>query len=59
MYKVCYYPKLEEAAVLFKTFETFKEATEFSLKLPEESILEIKHYDKSSYYYGPTFRRTQ
>ena len=28
-----------------KNFSTLKEATEFSIKQPKDSIIEIKHYD--------------
>jgi extradiol dioxygenase family protein len=42
MYKVSYY--LASTAVRFKSFETFKEATEFCLKQPIDSIIEVKYY---------------
>jgi hypothetical protein len=44
MYRVSYYPN-NSNAVAFKEFDDFKEATEFSIKQPINSILEIKHYD--------------
>jgi len=28
-----------------KCFDTFQEATDFSLKQPRDSVIEIKHYD--------------
>jgi len=31
--------------VAFREFENFQEATEFSIKQPINSIIEIKHYD--------------
>jgi hypothetical protein len=44
MYKVVYYPTASETVLAFKWFETFKEATEFSLKLRTD-VLEIKWYE--------------
>jgi hypothetical protein len=31
--------------VTSRSFETFDEATNFSIKLPRESVLEVKYYD--------------
>lgn len=42
MYRVTYY--LASTAVRFKKFETFSEATQFCLKQPPESIIEVKYY---------------
>ncbi len=44
MYRVSYYPN-NSNAVAFKEFDDFKEATEFSIKQPINSIIEIKYYD--------------
>jgi hypothetical protein len=44
MYRVSYYIN-NSNAVAFKEFDDFREATEFSIKQPINSILEIKHYD--------------
>jgi hypothetical protein len=44
MYRVTYYFN-NSNAVVSKEFETFTEATEFSIKQPINSIIEIKHYD--------------
>ena len=44
MYRVSYYIN-NSNAVAFKEFEDFREAMEFSIKQPINSILEIKHYD--------------
>jgi hypothetical protein len=43
MYKVSYYTGAG-AAVEFKWFNTLSEATDFSIKCPRESVLEIKLY---------------
>ena len=43
MYKVSYYSG-NGSTVSFKWFNTFSEATEFSLKCPRESVLEVKLY---------------
>ena len=32
-------------AVAFREFDTLKEAAEFSIKQPINSVIEIKHYD--------------
>lgn len=47
MYKVYYYSDKSSGLnfVKDKTFDTLEEATEFSLKLPAEAVLEIKHYE--------------
>jgi hypothetical protein len=44
MYRVTYYFN-NSNAVASKEFESFKEATEFSIKQPINSIIEVKHYD--------------
>ena len=44
MYKVYYYFG-NGRMVSSKCFDTFQEATEFSLKQPKDSVIEIKHYD--------------
>jgi hypothetical protein len=44
MYRVTYYFN-NSNAVAFKEFENFQQATEFSIKQPINSIIEIKHYD--------------
>lgn len=44
MYRVSYYMN-GSVAVAFKEFQTFKEAVDFSIKQPPNSIIEIKHYD--------------
>ena len=44
MYKVSYYIG-NTAMVGFKWFKTFAEATNFSIKQPLNSVIEIKHYD--------------
>jgi hypothetical protein len=44
MYRVTYYFN-NSNAVASKEFETFTEATEFSIKQPLNSIIEIKYYD--------------
>ena len=32
----------------FRSFETLREATEFAIKQPNESIIEIKRYDNQA-----------
>ncbi len=44
MYRVTYYFN-NSNAVASREFETLTEATEFSIKQPINSIIEIKHYD--------------
>ena len=44
MYKVSYYLSTGSNTVATKNFATFQEATEFSLKCPRESVIEIKLY---------------
>jgi len=44
MYRVTYYFN-NSNAVASKEFESFREATEFSITQPINSIIEIKHYD--------------
>jgi hypothetical protein len=44
MYRVTYYFN-NSNAVASKEFENFQEATEFSIKQPINSIIEVKHYD--------------
>jgi hypothetical protein len=44
MYRVTYYLN-NSNAVASKEFDTFSEASEFSIKQPVNSIIEIKHYD--------------
>lgn len=41
MYKVVY--QISSGAVRFKSFNTFRESTEFCLTLPNESVLEVKY----------------
>lgn len=31
----------------FKWFETFEDSIKFSIKQPKDSVIEIKHYDKT------------
>jgi hypothetical protein len=45
MYKVCYYSTTSESTVLFKWFKTLQEAISFANNKPNNSVLEIKHYD--------------
>jgi hypothetical protein len=49
MYKVSYYIG-GGSQVAFKWFNTFTEATDFSIKQPRESIIEIKQYDSKVSY---------
>ena len=44
MYKVAYCIGGSQM-VGFKMFKTFEEATNFSIKQPKDSVIEIKHYD--------------
>ena len=44
MYRVTYYFN-NSNAVASKEFQSLQEATEFSIKQPINSIIEIKHYD--------------
>jgi hypothetical protein len=44
MYRVTYYLN-NSNAVASKEFEDFREATEFSIKQPINSIIEVKKYD--------------
>lgn len=44
MYKVVYY-RAGSTTVDSKEFDTLTDAVQFSIKLPIESVLEIKHYD--------------
>ena len=44
MYRVTYYFN-NSNAVASKEFQSFKEATDFSIKQPINSIIEIKYYD--------------
>ena len=44
MYRVTYYFN-NSNAVVSREFETLTEATEFSIKQPINSIIEIKYYD--------------
>jgi hypothetical protein len=43
MYRVAYY--MVGSTVAFKEFDSFREAVDFSNKLPINSVIEIKHYD--------------
>ena len=54
MYRVSYYAAQSSLNVLFKEFETSDEAFKFSMKLPINSVLEIKYYENSDNY-RPTF----
>jgi hypothetical protein len=47
MYRVAYY-RIGGTSVDFKDFESLTEAVNFSIKLPIESVLEIKHYDSKT-----------
>ena len=48
MYKVTYYATQKKDVVFFKSFKTFKEASEFSLQMKvPEAIIEIKFYDET------------
>ena len=44
MYRVTYYFN-SSSAVASKEFQSLKEATDFSIKQPINSIIEIKYYD--------------
>lgn len=44
MYKVYYYFN-GSSSVAVREFPNLKEATEFAINQPIESVLEIKHYD--------------
>ena len=44
MYRVAYYIG-NTSMVGFKSFDSFQEATDFSIKQPKDSVIEIKHYD--------------
>ena len=44
MYRVTYYLN-NSNTVASKEFDDFREATEFSIKQPLNSIIEIKYYD--------------
>ena len=59
MYKVAYYIGNSQM-VGFKEFATFIEATDFSIKQPMNSVIEIKYHDDKNdniqnkpYNYGP------
>ena len=54
MYRVTYYAPGGKYSVQFKEFQTFKEATDFSISLPIDAVLEIKYYENSDNY-RPTF----
>lgn len=58
MYRVTYYLN-NSNAVASKEFDTFSEASEFSIKQPVNSIIEIKHYDTktSNIQNEPNFNR--
>lgn len=47
MYKVYYY-QTGSSHVSSKAFDSFREAMEFSMNLPRESVLEIKKYDNET-----------
>jgi hypothetical protein len=47
MYRVSYYMTGSNMAS-FRSFETLREATEFAIKQPNESIIEIKRYDNQA-----------
>jgi hypothetical protein len=53
MYRVYYYLNFTNF-VSHRNFDTLREATEFAVKQPKESVLEIKHYE-NSLDNGPTF----
>lgn len=44
MYKVTYYVTGGNM-VSYRSFDTLSEATNFAIKQPRESVIEIKHYD--------------
>ena len=44
MYRVTYYFN-NSNAVASKEFQSLQEATDFSIKQPINSIIEVKHYD--------------
>ena len=58
MYRVTYYFN-NSNAVASKEFQSFKEATDFSIKQPINSIIEIKLYDTkaSNIQNEPNFNR--
>ena len=58
MYRVTYYFN-NSNAVASKEFESFQEATEFSIKQPDKSIIEIKYYDDktNNFQNEPDFNR--
>jgi hypothetical protein len=47
MYKVIYY-MTGSTRLSIRWFDTFAEATEFSIKLPPYSVLEVKKYDNKA-----------
>jgi hypothetical protein len=47
MYKVTYYIN-NSNTVASKEFKDFAEATEFSIKQPLNSIIEVKHYEDTT-----------
>ena len=47
MYKVVYY-MTGSTRVSSRWFDTFAEATQFSISLPIESVLEVKLYDNKA-----------
>lgn len=44
MYRISYLLE-DSSSVAFREYETFKEAINFAITQPENSIIEIKHYD--------------
>ena len=49
MYRITFILE-KSSSIAFKEYETFKEAVEFAIKQPENSIIEIKHYDTQTNY---------
>lgn len=49
MYRV-HYLMNNLTAVVIKEFDSFREAVDFAIQQPENSILEIKHYDIKTNY---------
>ncbi len=48
MYRVCFYFGNSNTAVAAIEFPTLKEATEFAINQPIETVLEIKYHDNKA-----------
>jgi hypothetical protein len=49
MYRVTYQIN-ESKSVACREFPTFKDASDFSIQQPENSIIEIKHYESKTFH---------